>query len=341
MQNTRILALISLAAVPFAASAADLGLAKNFNAFVFNNYSATSDSEGSVAVGGNFTGSQNNAMHQFPGTLGTATNIGLYVGGTYNASVNGNAGANVYLANKTGGNVNNSTLITQNAGNTALFNSMSASFGTTTSKLKSQSLQINTLAQGAGVVNVAGIDYSDQNHAKLNGVDLGTQNNLKFPVQSFSNIGTFGGTSVYVFNITDAGYAQLTAHNPILEFTGLDATHTLLLNFTGTNVNFTPQIQTNSSNQYTLFNFANATAVHTPNTIFTGSILAPLATVTQGSGDIQGNLIAKNFIQGNELHWDAGNGVFHGWVPTAAVPEPGTWAALGLGAAALLRRRRK
>ena len=345
MNPIRSLVFVPLLALPLAAHAADLGLAKDFNAFVFGNYAATSDSEGAVAVGGDFTGSQNNAMHvnggQAPyGKLGTQSNIGLYVGGDYNASVNGNANATVYLNAKTGGNVNNSPTVVKSAVNAATFSSMATAFAATKASLIGQSSAIGALASGANVIDVSGIDYSDQNHTKLNGIDLGTRNNLTFNVQSFAKKGVYDGVSVYVFNVSDLGLSALSAYNPILQFNGLDATHTLLLNFTGTNVAFTPQIQTNSSNAYTLFNFQNATAVST-GPQFTGSILAPKAKLTQGGGNIQGNVVANEFVQGGELHFDAGQGTFKGWVPAAPVPEPASMLALGLGAAATLRRRRR
>ena len=336
-----------MAALPLASPAADLGLAKDFNAFVFGNYAAASDSEGAVAVGGDFTGSQNNGMHINPGQapagrLGGATDIGLYVGGTFNAGVNGNTKATAYLNGKIGGSVNNSPTVLKDAGNAPLFASMASDFAATRENLKAQSNAIGALAVGAGVIDIGAIDYSDQNHTMLNGVDLGTRNNLTFNVQSFAKKGVFDGVSVYVFNVTDAGMSRLALYNPILRFDGLDATHTLLLNFTGASVDFTPQIQTNSSNRYTLYNFQNATAVSAGANAFTGSILAPKAKVTQGGNNIQGNVIADGFVQGGELHYDAGDGVFRGWVPPAApVPEPASMIALGVGTIATLRRRRK
>lgn len=363
MKLLRSSAFLALAALPFAVQAADLGLAKNFNDFIFGYYKGGSESEGAVAVGGNYYGSSQFAQHvhgQAPsGQLGTVSNIGLYVGGTLGLDKNGmaasatahgngiqNANAEGYVATKTATAVQENGTFHSALDLPTQFASMATSFLATKNNLIGQSSAINSLDNGSGVINIGGLDYSDQNHTKLNGVDLGTRNNLTFPVQSFAKKGVFDGVNVYVMDITPTGLSLLSQYNPILQFNGLDATHTLLLNFTGfTGANsaltFSPQIQTNSSNAYTLFNFADATSL-TTGPQFTGSILAPKATVYQGGSNIQGNLIAKNFEQNAELHYDAGQGTFKGWVPAPqAVPEPSAWAALGLGAVAILRRRRR
>ena len=66
----------------------------------------------------------------------------------------------------------------------------------------------------------------------------------------------------------------------------------------------------------------------------------PNASVTQQRA-INGNLIANGLDLQNGVELHSGGYKFQGYVPTAPVPEPASMLALGAGAAALLRRRRK
>ena len=86
MKTLRRLALLPLAALPFAAHATDLGLANSYNGFIFGNaaWSGGGESEGPMAVGGNFThnGAHNTDVHGINGpTIGAKTNATLLVGG--------------------------------------------------------------------------------------------------------------------------------------------------------------------------------------------------------------------------------------------------------------------
>ncbi len=317
-----------------------LGDASSFNAFIFGNYSAASDSEGAIAAGGSITGSQNTNMHQFQGTLGTTGNIGVYGGLGSNLGGNLQKG-NVYLqgGSYTGNNNGHGSI---NIGANA---TLSGAFAADETYLKGVSKAIK---------NLAGYDFNvDYTHNNGNDalfhygagqtLDLHTHNNLQFNVSALTANLVTHGVDIYVLNISASELSTLNANANNIEFDGLDATHNLYINVIGDGthgVTWSPQQQTNSGNQYTLYNFVNTPTV-TTNQLFTGSILATGSKVIQGNGDIQGNVIANGLEQHNELHFDAGNGVYHGYVPPAAVPEPAPIAALGMGALLVLRRRKK
>jgi choice-of-anchor A domain-containing protein len=87
-----------------------------------------------------------------------------------------------------------------------------------------------------------------------------------------------------------------------------------------------------------VWNFANATGLNF-GTLFGGTVLAPLASVTN-TNQIDGTLIASNFTGGGELHSYA----FTGTLPSASVPEPSTLLVfasglLGLGSSCRRVRR--
>lgn len=98
----------------------------------------------------------------------------------------------------------------------------------------------------------------------------------------------------------------------------------------------------NAPKTHMLWNFGGATEVDA-NTSFEGSLLAVNAFVNQNQ-NIEGTLIAKSWEDnGQELHF-GDSGTFGGnlIVPTTQpVPEPAPFVALGLGAAALIRRKRQ
>jgi len=88
-----------------------------------------------------------------------------------------------------------------------------------------------------------------------------------------------------------------------------------------------------------LYNFFEATALKIANIEVHGSILAPWARTRFVNGHIEGNLIAKSLVGTGEAHDE----LFGGKLPVKTVPEPATLMLLGSGLAgiAALRRRKK
>jgi choice-of-anchor A domain-containing protein len=150
------------------------------------------------------------------------------------------------------------------------------------------------------------------------------------------NAGSNAG--IVVFDISGSTLASDLVNHDI-SFTGTGVT-SYIINVIG---NFTDPSSThfNVDQQDALFNFEDATTVNLGQ--WGASILAPDAAVKITSGgNIEGSLFANEFLGGGELH---NNNLFDGALPSAAAPEPSTWAMLIAGFAGLAflgwRRARK
>src|ERR1700733_10234888 len=148
------------------------------------------------------------------------------------------------------------------------------------------------------------------------------------------NFNAGSNTGIVVFDISGSALASNLVNHDI-SFTGKGVT-SYIINVIG---NFADPSSThfNVDQEDALFNFEDATTVNLGQ--WGASILAPDATVKITSGgNIEGSLFAQSFLGGGELH---NNNLFNGAlptiaaVPTAAVPEPSTWAMLIAGFAGL------
>ena len=116
---------------------------------------------------------------------------------------------------------------------------------------------------------------------------------------------------------------------------------TLIVNFSGSSATFSGGYQA-FDGYNVLFNFADATTLNIA-TGFTANVLAPNASVTNGSGVINGNVVVNNWNSGVQINAN------HYFVPTevaglvSAVPEADTYAMLlaGVGLIGVMARRRK
>ncbi|USX19780.1 choice-of-anchor A family protein [Oxalobacteraceae bacterium OTU3REALA1] len=115
---------------------------------------------------------------------------------------------------------------------------------------------------------------------------------------------------------------------------------TLIVNFSGSSATFSGGYQA-FDGYNVLFNFADATTLNIA-TGFTANVLAPNASVTDGSGVINGNVVVNNWNSGVQINAN------HYFVATdipglaSAVPEAETYAMMlaGVGLVGLLARRR-
>jgi PEP-CTERM motif len=136
-------------------------------------------------------------------------------------------------------------------------------------------------------------------------------------------------TGIVVFDISGSTLASDLVNHDI-SFTGGKGVTSYIINVIG---NFTDPSSThfNVDQEDALFNFENAATVNLGQ--WGASILAPDAAVKITSGgNIEGSLFAQSFLGGGELH---NNNLFNGALPSAAAPEPSTWAMLIVGFAGL------
>jgi choice-of-anchor A domain-containing protein len=174
-----------------------------------------------------------------------------------------------------------------------------------------------------------------------------------------------GSGGPQVFNLPGA---RLLGVNNIM-FAGLSRGQTLILNINGRQSGFQNVGLNGFADYNVLFNFVDATQLTLDGVGLYGSILAPLASLSGGNGQINGNVVVKDWssniqINANHLFSAADVAISLPAVtpstspqsspssqpqssplsqPATAVPEPGTLALLlaGVGAAALVARGRK
>ena len=293
----------------FAASAAqagvvDLGIG-GANLYSLSNFSASgSDVEGGVLVAGNLTASNYSVNDKNKDAYVTHGNTG------YALVVGGNL-------NYSSGSIKNGnyyvggTTTTSSVGlNTASKTTASpVSFATTSAQLKNTSTSLsNVAATGSSSVAYGGMTLK-------------------------------GGTgNVQVFDLTSAALGSVNN----FKFSNLHTNDTLILNISGTDVTLSGGYD-GFKNYNVLYNFYEAKNLTFSNVGLYGSVLAPLANVAGGGGQINGSVVVGNWasnIQVNANHYFNATNVA-GYV--SAVPEPETYAMLlaGLGLVGFMARRRK
>jgi choice-of-anchor A domain-containing protein len=303
--NVRIAAfLVTVVAMSATATAANLGVANTFNAFIFGNAATQGGhADGAVAVGGDWSGT-NYELKQSGGApfgeVPEGNKAGLYLKGQNNVS-------NFLRLN--GGNA----YYGQNLG-TIQINGGGSAFNTVTNSVFSTQ-QTYSQNQSTAIANLGGtaINTSDPNNV-------------------FVNLATIAGSvKVLTLDVT-----QVTG-NRTLNFQNGNASDTVLVNLIGGDT-LTWGWQLNYAHKNrVLFNFGGKT-VTVKDRDFDGSLLAPYATINQYR-NIQGNLIAKDWNVYNSVELHFGNQfTFTGDAPPP-VPEPASMAVLGIGAMSLLRRR--
>lgn len=342
----------------------DRALLNQFNLVTIGNYTTTNETEGRIIVGGNATinGSRNVCFNGCAGnataavdasgaTFGALTVFGNLAGGVTttkgNINVGGNSTASVNLrsagsfnivgsaANST---VDSATVVRttrstyagaiQNSGNNnkaQLNQTMATVFPFSTAPMTN----VQNLAQG-----IAALPGSPGVNAKA----LPKQDNLFFTA---TNDYTAGGKKYGVITTTLANLAAETNFRGIDNGTN-DATFVIV---TGDGANFTlPNLNSYAGANKVIFDFVDATTLKFAGT-WNGTILAPLATITQQGGVLDGSVVVSSITQTQELHqinlFTGDLSGLTGFTYGARVPEPASFAlfALGLFAVCLARRR--
>lgn len=305
MSKSPLILLLSSMFVAGAAQAAVVDLSiGGANLYSLNNFTAnSSDVEGAVLVGGNLTASSYSINQNNKDAYGT-NGYALVVGGNLNYSSGSLNNGSYYVGGST---------TTSSVGfNSATKSTTSpVSFASTSSQLKNTSTSLSTVAStGTSSIAYGGMTLTGGN-------------------------GTGG---VQVFNLTAADLAGVNNFN----FSNVNANDTLILNISGSNVNLSGGYS-NFGQYNVLYNFYQAQNITLNNVGLYGSVLAPLATLSGGSGQINGNVVVGNWnsnVQVNSNHYFTPTNVA-GLV--SAVPEPETYAMLfaGLGLLGFMARRRK
>ncbi len=365
-RKTKLFPAALLALVGGSASAqTSLGTADAFNVFTFGNATVNAgEAEGGIAVGGTFnlTGYNTNIGHggakvggsisglkKTDNSLGTQSNIAIYVGNNLvvSNSPSANNGGDVYVFNTITppDNVNQHPINLNGGGH--IYTGSPAVYPTgynyavdTNVFTNQQTFSLNQAAtlKTESAAGHGTIFMQDQNNwyidtATQTGLTTST-GKLKFFEVSAAALATANGTNIHVQN--------------------LSANDTLVINVTGATLSktFFSLVNDSANSNYAniLWNFADATEIDINNRAFEGSLLAPNAFVDQNQL-FEGNLIANTLTgHGFEDHFGAGlqftgNLTVLGNPNTPNVPEPGALALLtgmGLsGAGVLFRRRRR
>ena len=326
-----------------------LGQAASFDVFVFGNFTESgTDSQGRIAVGGNFAPA-NGAGFSIASQLNDPA-------GTYDLVVAGNFTDNGYSMGGgdafVGGNLNwtDPTLphnvyvngsFTNNSGGGWVGGSVYYAGNSCTSGDPVSCVKSSATADPINFVSA---------QTNLDSVSSTLATQTANGTTSFDGYSTYTltGTSstLNVFNLTNSTYNGAT-----INITA-PAGSTVVVNVAGTSDSFNGgSINLNGvPATNVIFNFSAATSVSIANFAFNGTLLAPLASFSGTWGQLNGELIAQSAQGTTEFH----NVLFSGTLPSGGglsggtadngspTPEPSTWMlALGGGVLAAISRRRK
>jgi len=258
------LATVVVASLVEPAMAVNLGIAQDYNVFVFGDMNQSSDSEGRVAVGGNATFTNFGIADRLANSNGADTR--LIVGGdlTYNGGQIFGGNAVVGGTLKTSVNFNCSPNCGVSSGKPINFDAARQ--------------ELTYLSD-----SLAGLNSTGLTEYKWSGIHLQGNN-------SDLNIFTIDGSQ-----FSNSSYLNLS---------GVGSNSTVVFNILGNSVNISNfGMNLNGVNkQNILFNFVDATQVKTTGFSFQGSVLATKANVLFNNGNVEGTLVASSLSGSGEFH---------------------------------------
>jgi len=323
-----------------------LGQASSFDVFVFGNFTESgTDSQGAIAVGGNFAPANNGGFSIASQLSDPAGVYDLVVGGNFTNNGYSMGGGDAFV----GGNMTwTDPSLPHNAYVDGNFTN-SASGGTVGGKVyyggssctSGDPITCKSVAAPTNPIDFAGAQTN------LDSVSTNLAAQTANGTTSFDGYSTYTltGTSstLNVFNLTNSTYNGST-----INITA-PSSSTVVINVAGTSDSFSGGSinLTGVSASDVIFNFSAATSVSIASIAWEGTLLAPMAGFSGTWGQLNGELIAESASGTTEFH----NVLFSGTLPAAlnvssqngggATPEPATWTML-LGGGALfgLSRRR-
>ena len=319
---------------PAQASVLTLGAATGYNAFAFSDFTESgTDSEGRLAVGGNFAPAG--------GSFTIASKHGADGAGIYDLVVGGNftnvyaslGGGDAFVGGNmtwTGPTLPNNAVVNGNFNNPASGGSVGGtisyggtySSGTTLKNAKESkpaASPIDFLSAKTDLRSLSATLASQQANGVVGDDGYGTY--------------TLKGQSetTNIFNLKDSSYTGKTINISAPE------SSTVIVNVAGTADSFNggsiniSGVKTNN----VIFNFGSATSLSLSAIAFNGTILAPYAGFTGTWGQINGQLIANTIAGTTELHDVLFNGTLPAGAdpisPLSSMPEPSTWILFSAG----------
>ena len=122
------------------------------------------------------------------------------------------------------------------------------------------------------------------------------------------NVTTKDSNGLAVFNVTASQVFEAKNINNLIEFNNTAGATTILVNVSGTSVNWNNTNMGNFLGSYNaniakvIWNFHQATSIKTNSRRWAGAMLAPFANVNGGSGNLEGSIVVKNLISAGEIH---------------------------------------